>query len=387
MTEIEKKEYDIKRAAEARARAYIAAEEARTGVKISSADQQRIIDEYINGTKELIDATRESYNQSRTFATGWKQAMNDYIRNATDAAGKARTIFNKAFSGMEDLLVNFAKTGKFEWKNFVAMMLEELLRAQIQVVFAQMLGQMTGAMQSTAGGGLLGGLGNLFGLGGQQGAPAGQGGGSILDSIANMLGLGGGQKNPPLISGGGIGGGAGQKTPGIGEGSSGFWESIKGGASSVWESVKTGATGFWDTVKAGTSSLWNSISNVGSSVISTISNVGSGVWNAVSSVGSGVWDAVSSIGSSIGSFFGGFFADGGRLGAGKWGIAGEAGPEIISGPANITPMSEVTGGGVTNVNYYIQAVDAPSFKQLLAQDPGYLYGVTMMGARGIPSRR
>jgi hypothetical protein len=50
--------------------------------------------------------------------------------------------------------------------------------------------------------------------------------------------------------------------------------------------------------------------------------------------------------------FGGFYADGGRLGAGKWGIAGEAGPEIIHGPANITPMDGGRGGRVqvTNIN-------------------------------------
>jgi len=36
------------------------------------------------------------------------------------------------------------------------------------------------------------------------------------------------------------------------------------------------------------------------------------------------------------------FADGGELGAGKIGIAGEAGPELITGPANITPMNELT---------------------------------------------
>jgi hypothetical protein len=44
--------------------------------------------------------------------------------------------------------------------------------------------------------------------------------------------------------------------------------------------------------------------------------------------------------------FGGFFADGGTLGAGKWGIAGEKGPELIHGPANIAPM---TGGGSPNI--------------------------------------
>lgn len=47
--------------------------------------------------------------------------------------------------------------------------------------------------------------------------------------------------------------------------------------------------------------------------------------------------------------FGGFYANGGTLGAGKWGIAGEAGPEIIHGPAKITPMG--AGGGATSVSW------------------------------------
>lgn len=39
-----------------------------------------------------------------------------------------------------------------------------------------------------------------------------------------------------------------------------------------------------------------------------------------------------------GMTFGGLYADGGNLGSGKWGIAGENGPEIIHGPAAVTPM-------------------------------------------------
>lgn len=49
-----------------------------------------------------------------------------------------------------------------------------------------------------------------------------------------------------------------------------------------------------------------------------------------------------------GMVFGGLFANGGYLGSGKWGIAGEAGPEIIHGPARITPMDKM-GGGAANV--------------------------------------
>lgn len=44
---------------------------------------------------------------------------------------------------------------------------------------------------------------------------------------------------------------------------------------------------------------------------------------------------------AVGAMFGGFFADGGTLGAGKWGIAGEAGPEIIRGPAEIVPLRPI----------------------------------------------
>ena len=89
-----------------------------------------------------------------------------------------------------------------------------------------------------------------------------------------------------------------------------------------------------------------------------------------------------SILSSIGSFFGGFFAKGGTLGAGKWGIAGESGPEIISGPANITPMTAAP----TMVTYNIQAVDASSFRALVARDPEFIFNVTEQGRRSMPTR-
>lgn len=60
--------------------------------------------------------------------------------------------------------------------------------------------------------------------------------------------------------------------------------------------------------------------------------------------------ATGGMGVSFGGMsFGGFYADGGNLGSGKWGIAGESGPEIIHGPANITPMDKGAGGSNVNV--------------------------------------
>jgi hypothetical protein len=79
--------------------------------------------------------------------------------------------------------------------------------------------------------------------------------------------------------------------------------------------------------------------------------------------------------------FGGFFATGGTLGRGRWGIAGENGPELISGPATITPM-----GASTTVVYNINAVDALSFKQMIARDPSFIHGVAMQGAKSVARR-
>lgn len=69
------------------------------------------------------------------------------------------------------------------------------------------------------------------------------------------------------------------------------------------------------------------------------------------------------VGGLVGALFSGFkgfFKDGGRLGAGQWGIAGEDGPEIINGPAQITPASRMRaqGGRTLNANISISLAGA-----------------------------
>ncbi len=52
----------------------------------------------------------------------------------------------------------------------------------------------------------------------------------------------------------------------------------------------------------------------------------------------------------LGGLFSGFHAAGGSIPAGHWGVAGEAGAEIINGPATVTPIGQInaalrSGGG------------------------------------------
>jgi len=52
---------------------------------------------------------------------------------------------------------------------------------------------------------------------------------------------------------------------------------------------------------------------------------------------------------------------------------------------NIIPNNRIGGmGGSTNITYNINAVDAPSFQQLVARDPEFIYNVSRMGARRTP---
>jgi len=354
MPELQRKYYDIETAARDSAKAQIDAAQ-QAGRALSPEEQKAYYDAAAAGVEKLKRATKESYETSRSFGTGWKKAFNDYIENATNAAKTAENLFNKAMGGIEDSLVNFVKTGKFEWKSFVSSMAEELLRSQIRETFASI---MTG-MQS--GGGILGSIGSLFGLGSttQAGAQRGQnaaqplyvldvsksgvgaaaampGASSMLGGLGSMfqnygydpLGPTAGQDITRQISGGGIGGGGG-----------GFFGGIADAASSVFDSI-------------------GSFFGGGSS--------------------SGGGDS----GGGLSDLFDGLFASGGTIGAGRFGIAGEAGPELIGGPATVMPLG---GGG--NVTYNINAVDASSFKALVAQDPGFIHAIVMQGAKSMPGSR
>jgi lambda family phage tail tape measure protein len=100
-------------------------------------------------------------------------------------------------------------------------------------------------------------------------------------------------------------------------------------------------------------------------------------------------------GNLFGNLFGGLFGGrsaGGAVNMGTPYMVGERGPELfVPGNAgNIVPNNAFGGGSVmqnlTTVNYNIQAVDASSFRSLVARDPQFIYSVTERGRRSQPTR-
>jgi len=91
---------------------------------------------------------------------------------------------------------------------------------------------------------------------------------------------------------------------------------------------------------------------------------------------------------SIGKIFG--FANGGNPPVNRPSIVGERGPELFvpKSAGTIVPNGAGMGGQVINnaVSYNISAVDAQSFKSLLARDPEFIHNVAEQGRRQLPIR-
>lgn len=106
-------------------------------------------------------------------------------------------------------------------------------------------------------------------------------------------------------------------------------------------------------------------------------------------------DSKSGGGSILGGLFGmakNFLFPGAATGGHISGptIVGENGPELFTPRSSgyVTPNNQLgtTNNNITQVTYSISAVDAPSFKALVARDPEFLLNVTEQARRNLPSR-
>lgn len=137
--------------------------------------------ERINRFKTDALGSYDEYFQSRlekerNFQTGASEAMNNYLTDVGNVAKQSENLFTKAFKGMEDALVNFAKTGKLDFKSLADSIISDMIRMQIQQSIMKPLSQ---AMSGGGGfGGLIGGIAGLFGGGGGF-SPMGGAGGSM----------------------------------------------------------------------------------------------------------------------------------------------------------------------------------------------------------------
>jgi lambda family phage tail tape measure protein len=205
------------------------------------AAREREINEIFEERIKITERQQEQdLKNQENFSKGFEKAFKTYAESARNNFETAGRVFGKITQGMEDQIVDFAKTGKFEFRGFLNSVLEELLRSQVRSLIAQTFG-------------------GLFGSTSKRGSV----------SIGDLI-------------------------PG--------------------------------------------------------------------------------------------FAAGGLIGTNGPVIVGERGPELLVGASGnrVIPNDQLASGTVT---YNISAVDAQSFKQLVASDPSFIYAVTEQGRRTIPTGR
>ena len=118
-----------------------------------AAGLERIAGEY----KKIAEEQSKNLEASRTWAAGWKEAFDQYMDNASNAARKAGEVFSSITRNMESAIDRFVETGKFSFKDFARSVIQDMLKIELKAAASKILSGIFGG-----GGGSF--LGSLFGF-------------------------------------------------------------------------------------------------------------------------------------------------------------------------------------------------------------------------------
>lgn len=154
-------------------------------------DLNKLLQEGAISFEEFKNAAAKAYEEMEDASDKWfdgaKRALDDYANEATDMAANVERVVSNAMQTLEDTLVEAATTGKFEFKDMVNSMLEDIARLLVRT-------QITGPLAE----GLSGLIGNIFG--GQSSGSSG--GGWFSNLFAKGGAFGNGQKITAYARGG-----------------------------------------------------------------------------------------------------------------------------------------------------------------------------------------
>lgn len=140
---------------------------------------------------------QDHYNQidkaQSNWADGASDALQNYVDQAADVAAQTKELFSSAFSGLEDGIVQFVKTGKLSFKDMADSIVEDLIRIQVRQAAA---GFLSSAFSAFTGAGASSGTMTGF----SEGAMVANAKGGVYDSPSLSAYSGGVFDSPQLFA-------------------------------------------------------------------------------------------------------------------------------------------------------------------------------------------
>ncbi|MEN3158302.1 phage tail tape measure protein [Alkalimonas sp. NCh-2] len=96
--------------------------------------QIELLDDHLSQRLELFDNYyAQLAEQEGDWTNGMMSALQNYIDHAQDIAGQTEDIFGKLFSGLEDNVLEFVKTGEFSMRELMASIADDVIRMLIRI--------------------------------------------------------------------------------------------------------------------------------------------------------------------------------------------------------------------------------------------------------------
>ncbi|QCI13354.1 phage tail tape measure protein [Pseudomonas putida] len=169
----------------------------------STAKQRQELEQQIALRQEygakLVQVQEDTFTKIDAAQSDWTNgasaAMQNYLDSAADVAGQTQELFSNAFSNLEDGVVQFVKTGKFEFKDFADSIIEDLIRIQVRQAAA---GFLSSAFGFLGGGSSALGQGTMSGF--SEGSFVANAKGGVYDSPSLSAYSGGVYDSPQMFA-------------------------------------------------------------------------------------------------------------------------------------------------------------------------------------------
>ena len=178
------------------------------GINVSKKLEQdthtNITDQILKQNEALAaqsDLSSKLLENSRSFSAGWTEAFTKYVDDATNAANKAKNMFDAVTSNMNSAIDNFVDNGKFSFSDFASSIIKDLIKIELKAQAMSLWKMMSGGAGGTS---MFAGIGSMMGFADGGNPPIGK---------ASIVGENGPEMIVPRTASTVIPNGAGQQAP------------------------------------------------------------------------------------------------------------------------------------------------------------------------------